>query len=108
MKRYLALTAVMAAIGGPAAAQQMMAPAPMAVPMMLDAQTYRTMAMVSDSFEIESSRMALERSRNPRIRNFANMMVRDHSMTSQALMGGMQMAAMGGMAPASTSGTRRC
>jgi putative membrane protein len=91
----------MTALASPAAAQHMMAPAaPAAAPMMLTPDTYRMMAMISDSFEIESSRLALQRSRNPRIRAFANMMVRDHSMTSQALMGGMQMAAMGGMAPA--------
>jgi putative membrane protein len=98
MKRYGVLAAVMAALATPAAAQQMTA-APMAAPTMLTPQTYRMMAMVSDAFEIESSRLALERSRNPRIRSFANTMVRDHSMTSQALMGGVQMAAMGGMAP---------
>ncbi len=98
MRRYITLAAVMTALASPAAAQHMMAPAaPAAAPMMLTPDTYRMMAMISDSFEIESSRLALQRSRNPRIRAFANMMVRDHSMTSQALMGGMQ---MGGMAPA--------
>ena len=64
------------------------------------ATAFVPMATSSNLFEIESSRLALERSRNPRIRSYANMMVRDHSMTTQALMGGMQMAAMGGMAPA--------
>ena len=63
-----------------------MAAPPMAAPAMLTPDTYRMMAMVSDSFEIESSRLALQRSRSPRIRNFANMMVRDHTMTSTALM----------------------
>ena len=97
MKRYVALAAVMAALATPAAAQPMTAAAPAASPAMLTPDTYRLMAMVSDSFEIQSSQLALQRSRNPRIRNFANMMVRDHSMTSQALMGGAQLAAMGGM-----------
>src|SRR3954466_3870425 len=98
MKRYLASAAVLAAIAGPAAAQQMMAPAaPMAQPMTLTPETYRMMAMVSDSFELEAARLAMQQSRNPTVRSFANMMVRDHSMTSQALMGGVQMAAMGAM-----------
>jgi predicted outer membrane protein len=97
MKRYVALAAVMAALATPAAAQ--MAPAAPAT-MMLDSGTYRMMAAISDSFEIEAARLAMERSRNPSVRNYANMMIRDHSMTSQALMGGMQMAALGGMAPA--------
>ena len=98
MKRYFALAAVMAALVVPAAAQ-MAAPPPPAAPMMLTPHTYRMMAAVSDSFEIEAARVALQRSRNPAVRRFADMMVRDHSMTSQALMGGVQMATMGATAP---------
>jgi predicted outer membrane protein len=86
MKPYLALTALLAAIATPAAAQPMMAPAE-AVPA-LTPQSFRATAIVSDTFEIESSRIALERSRNPRVRGFAQQMVQDHTMTSQALMGG--------------------
>jgi putative membrane protein len=100
MKRYVALAAVMTALATPAAAQQMMAPAPAAAPMMLTPETYRMMAMISDSFEIEAARLAQQRSSNPRVRAYADMMLRDHSMTSQALMGGVQVAALGGMAPA--------
>jgi putative membrane protein len=100
MKRYIALAALMAAIATPAAAQTMMTPAaPAAAPMMLTPDTYRMMAAISDSFEIQSARLAMERSSNPRVRSYANMMVRDHTMTSQALMGGVQMAALGMMAP---------
>jgi putative membrane protein len=104
MKRFVAL-AVLAALATPAAAQQM-APmgAPMAAPTMdptlLTPLGFRQMAMFSDSFEIESSRLALQQSRNPRVRAFANQMIQDHTMSSQALMGGMQMAAMGGAGPA--------
>jgi putative membrane protein len=104
MKRFLALAAL-CALATPAAAQQMMAPmsAPMAAPamdpMLLTPMGFRQMAMISDSFEIESSRLALQQSRNPRVRAFANRMIQDHTMSSQALMGGMQMAAMGGMTP---------
>ena len=98
MKRYVALAALMGALSTPAAAQQMMAPA--AAQMMLTPDTYRAMAMISDSFEIEAARLAQQRSASPAVRNYANMMIRDHSMTSQALMGGVQMAALGGMAPA--------
>jgi putative membrane protein len=88
----------MAALSTPVTAQQVVAPA--AAPMMLTPDTYRAMAMISDSFEIEAARLAQQRSGNAAVRNYANMMIRDHSMTSQALMGGMQMAALGGMAPA--------
>lgn len=60
------------------------------------ADGFRSAAMMSDSFEIESSRLALERSRNPRVRSFASMMVRDHSATTAALTGGNPGVAMSG------------
>jgi predicted outer membrane protein len=59
-----------------------------AQPSMLTSTDFRQQAMISDSFELESSRLALEKSRNPRIRLFASMMIRDHSMTTAALTGG--------------------
>ena len=37
------------------------------------------MAMMSDSFEIASSRLALERSRNPRVLAYAQNMIQDHA-----------------------------
>ncbi len=86
MKAYVAFTALMAAIATPAAAQPAMAPAG-AVPA-LTPQSFRATAIISDTFEIESSRIALERSRNPRVRDFAQQMIRDHTMTSQAVTGG--------------------
>jgi predicted outer membrane protein len=46
------------------------------------------MAAQSDAFEIASSQLALERSRNPTVRRYAENMIRDHGMTSQALNGG--------------------
>ena len=84
MKRYIALAALMAAFATPAAAQSVaVAPAPMLVPM--TAEGFRAMALQSDAFEIASSQLALQQSRNPAIRSFARQMVQDHSMTSQAL-----------------------
>jgi predicted outer membrane protein len=92
MKAYVALAALMAAIttpaaAQPAAAQPAMAPAGAAVPA-LTPQSFRAAAVISDTFELESSRIALERSRNPRVRGFAQQMIQDHTMTSRALMGG--------------------
>ena len=75
-----------------------MGAAPTSAPMML--MTYRAMAAISDAFWMKSARLALRRSLNPRVRNYTRMSVRDHSMTSQALMGGVQMAALGMIAPA--------
>ena len=104
MKKHVALAAVLAACATPAAAQQMqhhgmsghqgmtttrqVVVQPGAAPMRMDRETFRMMAMMSDGFEIASSRLAMERSRNPRVLAYAQQMIRDHSMTSQALNGG--------------------
>ncbi len=102
MKRYAVLAAVLAAVSTPALAQTMAAPA-MAP---LTTEGFRTMAMAGDAFEIESSRLALERSRNPAIRRYAQEMIRDHAMTSQALNGGQPVYATGsGAAPAAGAAT---
>jgi predicted outer membrane protein len=76
MKKHIALAALLASVSAPAFAQTM------------DSQTFRQMAMQSDAFEIASSRLALERSRNPRVQDYAQNMIADHSQTSQALNGG--------------------
>src|SRR3954463_8351517 len=84
LKRYIARAPLMAAFATPAAAQSVaVAPAPLLVPM--TAEGFRAMALQSDAFEIASSHLALQQSRNPAIRSFARQMVQDHSMTSQAL-----------------------
>ncbi|MFL4992252.1 MAG: DUF4142 domain-containing protein [Microvirga sp.] len=77
MKQYLALSALLASVSAVPASAQVM-----------DSQTYRMMAAQSDAFEIASSQLALERSRNPTVRRYAENMIRDHGMTSQALNGG--------------------
>src|SRR3954454_20676760 len=84
MTRYIALAALVSAVATPAAAQGVaLAPAPMLAPM--TSEGFRAMALQSDSFEIQSSQLARQRSRNPAVRSFAQRMIRDHSMTSQAL-----------------------
>lgn len=83
MKKQIALAALMAALASPVMAQGLIA-APSA--MALTADGYRQMALVSDSFEIQSSSLALERSRNPRVRRHAQMMIRHHQMTTQMLL----------------------
>jgi predicted outer membrane protein len=57
---------------------------------------FRQMSMFSDAFEIESSRLALQRSRNSAVRRYAQLMIRDHSATTQALGGPAPMAAAPG------------
>jgi predicted outer membrane protein len=76
MKKYVALAALLTTMAAPAFAQTM------------DGRTFRTMAAQGDAFEIAASRLALEKSRNPQVRSFAETMIRDHGMTSQALNGG--------------------
>ncbi|WP_114945776.1 DUF4142 domain-containing protein [Microvirga calopogonii] len=77
MKKYLPLAALLASVSAVPASAQIM-----------DSQTYRTMASQADAFEIATSQLALERSRNPVVRRYAENMIRDHGMTSQALNGG--------------------
>lgn len=99
MKKQIALAALMAALASPALAQGMgsgmaIAPAPMTLP--TTAEGYRQMALISDSFEIQSSTLALERSRNPRVRRYAQMMIEHHSMTTQMLLPAARVGAAGG------------
>ena len=84
MKKYLALAAMLTTLSAPAFAQVM------------DSQTYRMMAAQSDAFEIATSRLALERSRNPRVLSYAQQMIQDHGMTSAALNGGKQVYSASG------------
>ncbi len=50
------------------------------------ASAYMEMAHSSDMFEIESSRMALQMSRNQAVRSFAQMMVNDHTRMMNEMM----------------------
>jgi predicted outer membrane protein len=94
MKKYLAFAALLASAASPVAAQT--AAPTMAVP--VDREGFRMVAMMSDAFEIASSQLALERSRNPRVRAYATKMIQDHAMTSQALNGGTAVYATNGSA----------
>ncbi len=49
------------------------------------AADYVRIALASDLFEIESSRLALERARNPAVREFAQMLITDHTRSTEAL-----------------------
>ena len=49
-------------------------------------QKFAQQAATGDMFEIKSSQLALQRSRNPAVRRYAQMMVDEHTMTSQKLM----------------------
>ena len=48
-------------------------------------QKFMDQAASSDLFEIQSSQLALQRSRNPRTRSYAQHIIDDHTMASQRL-----------------------
>jgi putative membrane protein len=89
MNRLLAAAALALVTAAPVAAQSAVPAQPMgqAAPMQrVDAATFRMMAASSDMLEIQSSRLALERSRNEAVRGFAQRMIRDHTRTTNELM----------------------
>ena len=53
-------------------------------------------AQASDSFEIQSSRLVLQRSQNPQLRQFAQHMIDDHQKTTEQLTELMQKMPAGG------------
>lgn len=58
------------------------------------AMPYVAMAGSSDMYEIESSRLALQRAQTPAVRQFAQMMIDHHTMTTQQTMQAVQAAGM--------------
>jgi putative membrane protein len=49
------------------------------------AQDYATQAAASDMFEIESSQLAANQAESPQVKNFARMMIADHTKTTNEL-----------------------
>ena len=56
----------------------------------LFAPGYMAMAASSDQFEIQSGQLALQMSQNPAVRSFAQMLVTDHTRTTQQIMAAAQ------------------
>src|SRR3712207_3257930 len=73
MRRFAFAAFIAAVLAGPAAAQQM------------SAQDFVNMAASSDMFEIQSSQRALEQAQAQNVKDFAQMMVTDHTASSQRL-----------------------
>ncbi|MDT8758827.1 DUF4142 domain-containing protein [Sphingomonas psychrotolerans] len=59
-----------------------------------DAPTYVAMAGSSDLYEIESSRLALQRAPSAAVKQFAQMMIDHHTMTTQQVTQAVQAAGM--------------
>ncbi|UYY57631.1 DUF4142 domain-containing protein [Sphingomonas sp. S2-65] len=87
MKALLAAAGAAMLLAGCSSTTEADAPMASADPMSpLSAPGYMAMAASSDMFEIESSRLALQRSRNPQVRQFAQMMIDHHTRTTADLM----------------------
>jgi predicted outer membrane protein len=101
MKRYLAV-GVLLTLATPASAQEPFAP------LLGGTETtaqFRAEAVRGDAYELESSRIALERSRNPRVRAFARRMINDHARTTAALLPpGTVLTATGDVVPENEPG----
>ena len=85
MKRHqLPAAALLGAAAGLAACSSTSRTAPPAT-VSFAAPQYVQQAAMGDQFEIQSGRLALERSQNPTVRSFAEQMIRDHSASSSQL-----------------------
>lgn len=96
MKAILVALSTVAALAGCSSnGEDVQGPPPMADSMSpLSAQGYMAMAASSDLFEIESSRLALQQSQNPAVRQFAQMMITDHTRSTQELTSTAQSAGL--------------
>jgi putative membrane protein len=101
----LAILAATLALGGCMTQQSPQAmTAPVAATMVTDSSQFVPMATSSNLLEIESSRLALRRSRDPDVRRFADRMVRDHTMATRQM---AQTVRAAGLPPAPPSMTPR-
>jgi putative membrane protein len=71
-------------------------PPPVDINNPLMAPGYMAQAGSADQFEIQSGQLALQASQNPAIRNFANMIIADHTRSTQMVVSAAQSA---GLAP---------
>lgn len=67
----------------------------------LSTEAYVQKAAISDLFEIQSSQIALEKSGNDDVRNFAEMMVADHTASSEKLKAAVTEGETGAQVPTS-------
>jgi putative membrane protein len=61
-----------------------------AAPLATEHEGYTRLAAASDLFEIRSAQAALAKAQRPEVRAFAEMLLRDHSQSSLALIGAAQ------------------
>ena len=100
LRNTLLASALVLSFVAPAMAQSdpAMAPAGSSMPMNpgvsplvgTSATDYVKMAADSDMFEVQSSKLALMRSKRDDVKSYAKQMIADHTMTSKALMSGLK------------------
>ena len=73
LKNYVAASAMVLALSSPAFAQM---------------NDFRMESMQSNAFEVQSAQIALQKSRNARVRNYAKEALRDHRAANVALAAG--------------------
>ena len=73
---------------------------------MTQAMPYVMAAGMSDLYEINSSQIALQKSQNPKIRKFAQMLINDHTKTTAATMKAAQKAGLNPPPPMLDAGTQ--
>jgi putative membrane protein len=91
MKIALSAFAALAIFASPAAAQTTTAP-PSSITAVPDAKSFVAQTVVSNLFEIQSSRLALLKSTKPDVKQFAQNMVDEHTRISEAFTVAVQAA----------------
>ena len=83
MNLKIAVVSTALALGVAGCMTPMASPPPAAA--VTTAAAFVPMATSSNLFEIESSRLALDRARNPEVRRFARQMIRDHNVATRRM-----------------------
>jgi putative membrane protein len=102
MMKFNVLALAFVGIATPLAAQT--PPPPPPAEARTQAAAYVTAAGQSDLFEINSSQVALEKSRNPAVRKYADMLIKHHTKTTAATMAAAKKVGMNPPPPALDSG----
>jgi putative membrane protein len=100
LKIMLISSAVALGVAGCMTPMATTAPAPVVV---TSAAEFVPMATSSNLFEIESSRLALQRSRDPEVRRFAQQMIRDHNAATRRMTSVVRRAGLPMPPPAMTA-----
>lgn len=94
MTRTFGALVALTLAGTSAAALAQTPPPPPPAEAKTQAAAYVDAAAKSDMYEMESSKIALQKSSNPKIKSFANMMIKDHMKTTKATMVAVKKAGM--------------